>query len=186
MACGGEGFVLADGRTGEVLSRTRLGHAQGIKCARFRKDVPGCQFLVGTRWGNYGILAFISSDGQVLHRFQPDYVGQGGASINWRGDGEELLTQTSSARSLGLYDSRGRQVVTFGDEASRLWGKPGMTVDVVGDPRDEILIVDGRDIRVYTQDRSFEGPEVYSPVRPLAGRTASGFVSLEPRPSRLG
>ncbi len=168
---GSDGFWLADAMTGAVLAKHRVGHAQGISVGKFCPGVPGLQFLVGTRWDNYGILSFFSAQGERLFTFEPDNVSQGGPAVNWGGDGRELLFLFSTAPVLGLYDEQGRKVVEFPDDLPEreFYGKIGgapFVYDLVGDPREEIIFNFADAIRVYTQDRAYpRGERIYAPLR---------------------
>ena len=171
-AGGGEGFVLVDATCGDVLAHDRIGHAQGVIVAKFDRDVPGHQILIGTRHENYGILCFFDGDGQPIGRFQPDYFSQGGPSVNWTGDGAEFVLLTSSLDAYGLWDCRGHYVLDlkeldlFGDAPmERRMGAVGRPVDIVGDPRDELAIQYGGQLFLLTQDRPVEGDRIYAPIR---------------------
>jgi hypothetical protein len=108
---GGEGVVLVDGLSGEVINKQRIGHAQGVNVGKFVSDMPGHQIVVGTRRQNYGILCFLDGEGEVIGRFQPDYLSQGGPPINWHGNGTEYILLHSSAAVFGLWDRRGNYLV---------------------------------------------------------------------------
>lgn len=167
LACGSEGVFFVDAQTGKVRRHHRIGHAQGISIGNFRPDLSGLEVLVGTRWGNYGILTFFSGRGEKLFYFQPDYVSQGGPPVNWRGDGQEFLFLFSTASVCGLYDAYGRKVVELPEEVRRdYYAKTSpIAQDIIGDPRDELIFaVDGK-LYIYTQDTPFDGEKVYAPVR---------------------
>jgi hypothetical protein len=169
---GGEGVVLVDGLSGEVINKQRIGHAQGVNVGKFVSDMPGHQIVVGTRHQNYGILCFLDGEGQVIGRFQPDYLSQGGPPINWHGDGTEYILLHSSAAVFGLWDRQGNYLVDCkeldlfdGIAADVKMAQVAMPVDICGDPRDELaLMYDGRLI-VYTQDRAYEGAQIFAPQR---------------------
>ena len=156
---GSEGFFLCDGETGDIIAKHHIGHAQGLSVASFRKDLPGMEIHAGTRWGNYGIRAFYSGEGSHLFTFQPDFMGQQGTPVNWRGDGEELLLIASSPEAHGLWNASGQKVVLLPE------GNP-LVVDVTGDARDELLIVRDGGLYIYTQDTPPADPNrVYAPIR---------------------
>ena len=176
MASSDPGFLYVDARDGKVLRRHRVGHAQGIQAANFRPDLPGLEMWVGDRWRNFGILTLFSSQGEKLFSFEPDNVSQGGPSVNWTGDGQELLLLGSSPAALGLYDAYGRKVVVFpeGEHPAESVPYPrGMAyggrveaLDVIGDARDELVLTYERVVYIYTQDTPYpENEPIYAPVR---------------------
>jgi len=158
---GGEGFMLCDAETGELIAKHPIGHAQGLSTASFRKDLPGMEIHVGTRWGNYGIRAFYGGDGSHLMTFQPDFVGQQGTPVNWTGDGEELLFLGSSPQVYGLWNAYGQKLGLLPERQGQI-----IFADVVEDPRDEILIFADGALSIFTQDRPAPNPNrVYAPIR---------------------
>ena len=171
-AGGGEGFVLVDATCGQVLAHDQIAHAQGVIVAKFDRNIPGHQILIGTRHENYGILCFFDGDGQPIGRFQPDYFSQGGPSVNWTGDGAEFVLLTSSAPVYGLWDYLGhylldlKELALFGDapKEARI-GAISAPTDIVGDPRDELAIQYGGQLFLLTQDRPVEDDRVYAPIR---------------------
>ena len=171
-ASGGEGFVLVDATCGEVLARRTVGHAQGVIVGKFDRDIPGHQILIGTRHQNYGILCFFDGEGQPIGRFQPDYLSQGGPSLNWTGDGTEFVLLTSSVQAFGLWDRHGRFALDF-KELDLFADLPPeqrlvpvcLPTSVCGDGRDELALQRGSELFVYTQDRPCENEKVFAPVR---------------------
>lgn len=171
-AAGGEGFVLVDATCGEVLARRRIGHAQGVIVGTFDPQLPGHQILIGTRHQNYGILCFFDGEGQPIGRFQPDYLSQGGPSVNWTGDGTEFVLLTSSLPAMGLWDCRGNYLIDLKEldlfakvpekERSATVCSP---FDITGDPRDELALQRGEELFVYTQDRPCTGAQIFAPIR---------------------
>ncbi len=167
LACGSEGVFFVDAKTGKVRRHHRIGHAQGLSIGNFRTDLSGLEVLVGTRWGNYGILTFFSGSGDKLFQFQPDYVSQGGPPVNWRGDGQEFVFLFSTASVVGLYDAYGRKVVELPEEVRRDYYAQTSPIvqDIVGDKRDELIFaVDGA-LFIYTQDEPFKDERIYAPTR---------------------
>jgi hypothetical protein len=171
-ASGGEGFILVDATDGRVLARRTVGHVQGVMVGKFAKDIPGHQIMVGTRHQNYGILCCFDGEGQLIGRFQPDYISQGGTVVNWTGEGEEHLLLSSSNPVLGLWDYRGNHLLDLRDLdlfagvplAER---NPGVCypVDVCGDARDELALQWKGELYVYTQEKPFAGPRLFTPER---------------------
>lgn len=169
---GGEGFVLVDATNGQVLAKRTIGHAQGVIVGKFDKDVPGHQVLVATRHQNYGILCFFDGEANLLGRYQPDYLSQGGPPVNWTGDGTEYVLLTSSNPVFGCWDLWGRQILDLRDldlfgttprgERTAAVCLPG---DITGDARDELALQHGGQLFVYTQDRAHEGERIFAPLR---------------------
>ncbi|NKB69486.1 MAG: hypothetical protein GKR89_20645 [Candidatus Latescibacteria bacterium] len=162
------GFFLVDARTGAVRRQHSFGHVQGIYAGNFRPDLPGLEMWMGDRWGTYGILNLVSGQGDPLNRFEPDNISQGGAAVNWSGDGEELLFVQTSPQAFGLYDACARKVIRPVCEGLPFdWGH-GLIEDVVGDARDEITYVRDGALYIVTQDRPYpSGGRIYTPSRSL-------------------
>jgi len=169
LLCGSAGVYVLDALTGRIREVHRVGHAQGRSAANYRKDLPGLEVLVGCRWGNYGILNLLSGRGERIVRFQPDFVGQGGYPVNWTGDGEELLLLSSSPEAIGLYDGHGRRVVEIPEEVLPVrdfYGGSFLAVDLLGDPRDELIAVAEGEVWVIGQsDELPKGFRTYKPRR---------------------
>ncbi len=169
---GGEGFVLVDATNGEVLARRTIGHAQGIAVAKFDKDIPGHQILVATRHQNYGILCFFDGNANPIGRFQPDYLSQGGPTVNWTGDGTEYVLLATSNQVFGCWDMHGNHVIDL-KELDMFCGVPPdqrnapvcLPGDITGDARDELSLQYDGGLFVYTQDRAHEGERIYAPLR---------------------
>ena len=162
LVCGDAGFnILA--ADGTVLRREMLGHAQRLTAAKFRADIPGLQFYVLTYWGHAGIISFHDGGGERRFHFEPASLGNVLNPVNWTGEPVELALLSGSARHGGMIDGHGRRVVLFPDD-----GHPEMcceALDLTGDGRDEVVLLDRDALWIYTQDRPFEGEGVYRPVR---------------------
>ncbi|NQT89294.1 hypothetical protein HQ560_21175 [bacterium] len=162
LVCGEAGFnILAP--DGTVLHRDFLGHAQRLTAARFREDLPGCQFYVVTYWGHGGIVSLHDCTGRKLFEFEPTSLGTVLNPVNWTGRPVELALLSGNARHGGMIDGHGRRVVVFPDD-----GHPDLcceALNLVGDGRDEIVLWDMDRLWIYTQDRPFEGGSVYAPTR---------------------
>jgi len=159
MVCGNLGFLLVDCH-GKVISEVPIGHAQTLSVGNFRKDFPGLEIWTCTRWGNYGVRTLFDSHGRRIFEWEPDNGEEAGKPCNWTGDGEELTFRISSG-TFGLYDAWGRCLVEFPQNG----GSPVGPADVTGDPRDELIFVDGENIYIYTQDKSYDGEKIYAPIR---------------------
>jgi rhamnogalacturonan endolyase len=162
-ACGSdEGFLLLDIR-GQILKHVRIGHAQSPSIAKYRTDVPGLQLLTVNYWRNPGILSLFDCDGNLLKQEEPIHSGSPLLPVNWRGDGQEFALLSGNVREGGMIDGELRRVVLFPDD-----GHPDLAcyvADLTGDPRDEIVLWDTKQVWIYTQDRSFTGHRIYAPVR---------------------
>jgi len=129
------------------------------------------EIWVGNRWGSYGILTLLSGNGEKLFSFEPDNISQGGPPANWSGDGEELMFLATSREALGLFDAWGRKVVKFPEDVPfdrgfyHTRGRQYLAQNVIGDARDELILVDREAIYIFTQDTPFEGKRIYAPVR---------------------
>ncbi|MBI4530265.1 MAG: hypothetical protein HY709_01985 [Candidatus Latescibacteria bacterium] len=176
LCCGSAGLYVLDAMTGKLRDIHRIGHAQGGYAGNFRPEELGLEVVVGCRWGNYGLLSIFSGSGERLLTFQPDYVGQWGRSVNWTGDGEELLAITSHPESLGLYDGYGRKVVPIPltllpakDFYDAIYtGNQFEIIDLLGDPRDELVAIGEGVMHVLTQSTPLEQRvSVYRPTRRL-------------------
>lgn len=70
---------------------------------------------------------------------------------------------SANVREGGMIDGRLRRVVMFPDD-----GHPDLAFNVLnltGDERDEIVVWDSQRVWIYTQDRPFTGPKIYTPER---------------------
>jgi hypothetical protein len=162
VVAGEAGFIIFD-HQGRVLVQDRIGHAQRLSVAKYRPDLDGLQYYVVTFWGNPGIILLYNCAGQRLHSFEPTSTGHVLNPVNWTGDGQELALLNASSVDGGLIDGLGRRVVVLPKD-----GHPVVcceTLDLTGDPRDELMVWDHRRIFIYTQDRPFEGSQIYHPVR---------------------
>ena len=116
-------------------------------------------------------MTLYSGSGEKLFSFEPSNFGGGRKPVNWSGDGEELIyigcppkSRIEVAPYGGLYDAYGRRVVKFDDEELSIT-KLDPVLDLVGDPRDEIVLFDSGSLLVFTQDRPYEGKRIYAPSR---------------------
>ncbi|MEW6751229.1 MAG: hypothetical protein AB1505_09665 [Candidatus Latescibacterota bacterium] len=174
---GDDGVLFVDARSGQLLRRDRIGHAQGISAARYLRDEPGIQVLAGTRHRAYGIFALYNGRGDRLFRWQPDLVNQGGRPVNWQADGEELLLLSSPDLGHGLFDAWGRLVVPFPAELAQAGGIiPHALAD---DPRDRLLAVGPGGIAVFGPDRLWPAGQerAYRPLRDYWRGGTLGVIS---------
>lgn len=107
---GSAGVYVVDALTGATRSHHLVGHAQwGLPC-KVRDDLPGTEVMVGTRWGNYGILTLFSGRGDRLWSIQPDFMLQGTCPVQWTREGAQHIWCCRSHMAMGLYDGFGRMV----------------------------------------------------------------------------
>ncbi len=118
---GSAGVYVVDALTGRTRSHHLVGHAQWALPCTVRADLPGTQVMVGTRWGNYGILTLFSGRGDRLWSIQPDYILQGTEPVQWMSEGPQHIWCCRSATAMGLYDGCGRLVKPL-DKIRTLYG----------------------------------------------------------------
>ncbi len=162
VVAGEAGFVIFDPR-GKVLVQDIIGHAQRLSVAKYRPDLEGLQYYVATFWGNPNIILGYDGAGRRLHSFEPTSAGHVLNPVNWTGDGQEYALLNASVRHGGMIDGHGRRVVLFPDD-----GHPDTcyeSLNVTGDPRDEIVAWDHQRLFIYTQDRPIKGDRIYAPIR---------------------
>jgi hypothetical protein len=157
-----EGFLMFD-LAGKLLKQVRVGHNQSPSAAKYRMDVPGLQYISVNFWKNPGIVTLFDWDGNLLAQEEPIHTGAPMLPVNWRGDGQEFVLLSGNPKEGGMLDGHLRRVVMFPDD-----GHPDLAANVLnltGDSRDEIVLWDQSRVWIYTQDRPFTGPKVYTPVR---------------------
>jgi hypothetical protein len=164
------GNIVLDALTGEILTVHPQGHTQGRHVGKFVRDEAGIQVLAGCRWGNYGLLSVYAADGRRLSTFQPDYVGQSGPACNWAGDGVELAVIATDPRRAGAYDWLGRRLLDLRSflpkDVGLYHGSTVVCQDILGDPRDEIILAHGGVVHILTQEKPLpSGTRVYAPTR---------------------
>jgi hypothetical protein len=163
LACGEGGTVVCDVH-GKILWRDRTGHVQRLTAAPVCRDIPGLQIVTKTFWGNPDIICVYDHTGKLLATREIAGSGAVLSPVNWTGEDTELLLASGSLTLGGLLDGRLRPVVVFPDD-----GHPTLcadALDIVGDPRDEIVLWDLDQIWIYTQDGpAVEGDRAYRPRR---------------------
>ncbi|MCF7837403.1 MAG: hypothetical protein K9N49_02130 [Candidatus Marinimicrobia bacterium] len=185
MSAGDDGLFLLDAADGRLIAHHTFGHVQGHSVSTYRRDLPGSQIWAATRHRGYGVLALFDSRGQCLQRGQPDFRNQGGAPCTWTAGGEDLLClRRSTPEAAGLWDARGRLVAPL---PAGIWDPPqGGAADqlgrilppepLLGGPLDDIPILAGEQIRIYTRDRPVTMPD--RPARPREHNLHSTPVRL--------
>ena len=152
---GDDGFFVLDCVSGEVIARHNAGHVQGCSAGNYLHDRPGMDYCVGTRWGNYGVLSVLDTEGQLVKMWQPDNVSQGGPAVRWTGDGRDFIFLSSSEEGFGLWDGYGKVCVrldcpelpskgSYGIQKGR-----GDVMDVDDDGCDELVFTYPEEAFVY-------------------------------------
>ncbi len=157
-----EGFLMFD-RGGAIQKHVRIGHAQTASVGKYLPDRPGLQLMCINFWKNPGIVSLFDHDGNLLAQQEPIHSGSPMLPVNWRGDGQEFVLLSGTAREGGMIDGQMRRVVMFPDD-----GHPDLTAnvkDLTGDSRDEVILWDQERVWVYTQETAFAGERVYAPTR---------------------
>lgn len=161
--CGSdEGVILIDHR-GVQFKHALVGHSQTACIGKFRPELPGMQYACINFWGNPGIVSLFDAHGKLLQQAEPIHSGSPFQTVNWRGDGKEFILLTASAKDGGMLDGNLNRAVVFPSD-----GHPDLTcasLDLTGDPRDEIVVWDQSRVWIYTQDRPFVGGKIYAPKR---------------------
>lgn len=148
---------------GNILKHLHIGHAQRLCVGKFRMDMPGLQLANVTFWRNPGIVTLFDTDGNILEQEEPTHGGNVLLPVNWRGDGQEFILINGNPKEGGMMDGQLRRVVMFPDD-----GHPDLTAyvaNLTGDARNEIVLLNTKEVWIYTQDRPFVGTRIYAPVR---------------------
>ena len=152
---GDDGFYIMDGSNGEVITKHLAGHVQGCSVGNYLHDRPGKDYVVGVRWGNFGVLTTLDSLGEHVKFWQPDAVSQGGPAVRWTGDGRDLVFLSTTEEAFGLWDGYGNRCVRL--ECPELpnrgfygisGGRP-YVFDIDDDGCDELVICYDDQVLVY-------------------------------------
>jgi hypothetical protein len=183
----GNGGIHCLERSGTVLWEHPLGEAQHVVAGRFRTDSP-LQFMVVDRTpvpthrrdaNAWAILYLYDLGGREVWRRQ---MAKGEwciapRLIDWFGSGkpECVLVYGFSVERQGppkparIYDGRGEVVDEFPLQIAPLPGEAdfssdcyGMTADVWGDSRDEVILFGSRGFSVYANARPYEKASLYN------------------------
>lgn len=161
-AASDEGMFFADLK-GNVLKHHYLGHVQNPAAANFRDDLPGLETVSINFWGNQGIIHYYDAEGNIYYNCEPCQYGSMCLPVNWTGKSEEFFVHSPNVDEGGMYDGWGRRVVVFPDD-----GHPDMcnaVLDITGDCRDEVVVWNPHEIRVYTQSDNPKPGRLYHPRR---------------------
>ncbi len=161
-AASDEGYMRMNLK-GDILKHHFIGHVQNPTVANFRNDLPGLETVSINFHGNQGIITFYDNEGNIYKQFEPVQHGSMMLPLNWTGSGEEYFVLSADVEEGGVYDGWGRRVLTFPGD-----GHPSMcnaVMDICGDARDEIVVWDPYEIRVYTQSDNPKKGKIYKPQR---------------------
>ncbi|MEM0026453.1 MAG: hypothetical protein QXT53_00770 [Ignisphaera sp.] len=140
------GFYFVDAEKGEIIKEWHLGHAQVLSLAYFDPSIPRPLIVAQTFWGGVNQFLFDLNGELVFAAFNKVF---GWIPVNWLGNRYQLLASHN-----GLYDAYGNLLVAFeydmweGSE----WGPKVYVWDVVGDPRDEVIVWNEHSLVIYTQN----------------------------------
>lgn len=138
------GFNLLD-INGKLVARELCGHAQSLGVAKFRKDIPGRQFLVIDFWGNTGISVLLDCFGNRLFTKELECLPEP-IPVKWDLTGEALFY--GGGASPVLMDGYMNPVVIM----PRGQGVRPSFMDVDGDGLDEFLFLEGRNIHIWGRE----------------------------------
>ncbi|MFO8013332.1 MAG: PQQ-binding-like beta-propeller repeat protein, partial [Phycisphaerae bacterium] len=159
--CGGNAFALL-GRDGTLRWKRPCGHSQHIVIGNFRPDVPGKELAALDRGNDRsakGVDAMVlyASDGKPLWRERRTDAGPNRwltvltTVRHWTGREGDLILAHRRGGSIcpTLYDGHGRAVATFP------FPRPerqhfAQHADMFGDGREEIVVWNESQIRIYT------------------------------------
>ena len=162
IAASDEGMLFIDPR-GKILNHHRLGHVQNPTVADFRPDLPGLETISINFWGNQGIVHCFDATGNLYHDFEPCQHGSMMLPVNWTGLPPEYWILSPNVEDGGMFDGWGRRVFRFPAD-----GHPDMcyaVLDLTGDCRDEIVVWDPNEVRIYTQSDNPKKGRLYKPKR---------------------
>lgn len=161
-AASDEGYFRTD-LNGNISQHHYVGHVQNPSVANFREDLPGLETVSVNFHGNQGIITFYDSEGNIYNQIEPVQQGSMMLPLNWTGNGVEYFVLSPDVDEGGVYDGKGRRVMTFpGDGHPYLCNA---VLDIYGDARDEIVVWDPYEIWVYTQNDNPKKGGLYKPVR---------------------
>ncbi len=155
---GDDGFFILDGISGDVITCLKLGHVQGVSVGNYLPNLPGLEYLVGSRWGSFGILNIVDAEGKVRTTWEPDNVSQGGPLVKWAGDGSDLFLLSSSAEAFGLWNGEARRCVALDCPelpAKGFYGVQkgqGTVKDIDGDGFDELIFAFPEEVFIYKSE----------------------------------
>jgi len=148
IAASDMGFLLLDAVTGRLLVQDKCGHAQHLAIAPFRRDLPGCQFIVGCFWGNPGIMTVYDCQGRKLRQKEMPPNGLV-LPLDWTGDG---TLHALSARTLDVVDDELDVVLRLNPRRTAWKNARPVTGDFLGLGRDQVAVRDDKRIALLAAD----------------------------------
>ncbi|HRU06535.1 MAG TPA: hypothetical protein P5137_12265 [Candidatus Brocadiia bacterium] len=148
MAASDMGFLLLDAVTGRLLVQDKCGHAQHLAIAPFRRDLPGCQFIVGCFWGNPGIMTVYDHEGRKLRQKEIPPLGLV-VPLDWTGDG---TIHALNARTLEVVDDELDVVLRLSPRKAACKNARPVTGDFLGLGRDQVAVRDEKRIALLAAD----------------------------------
>ncbi|MEZ5072314.1 MAG: hypothetical protein R2751_15460 [Bacteroidales bacterium] len=178
FAAGDWGQLYVDFQ-GHVLKQNIQGHVAFLSAGDFDLERPGLEIVSSNQWGSEGEVHVCDETGKVFSRFVARSGPHRCQPVNWKGDGEEFFLSAADSVSGGLLDVLGQQAVAFPDDGHPV--RSYQVLDLTGDARDEILVWDASQIRIYTQSDNPRMGKTYDPERPdLFNYSTSRMVSSLP------
>jgi hypothetical protein len=183
IATSGDAVLLnADGK---ILFRKKMGHCQHALIGKFRADLPGKQVAFLDRYDVYktnkderrsGISMFTIS-GERLCKTTGDIWVAGIMKVdNWTGNPDEnfVFVYSRGFEPPTMLDGYGREVARFPFPAAIV--KPGagpngqdvyedyfaQHIDCHGDEREEILVFNTKELRIYTNPTLWQKPRLFN------------------------
>ncbi|MBI3462541.1 MAG: hypothetical protein HY000_05695 [Planctomycetes bacterium] len=175
--------VLLDA-AGKVLFRKKMDHCQHALIGKFRPDLPGKQVCYISRMDQkegeafrYSDISMFTVSGELLWHSTENFWWMGGLVVdNWTGNPNVNLVGLYSRGFAppALVDGHGREVARFPFPAAILekgTGPQGQDryddyymqhIDCYGDERDEILVFNHKELRIYTNAALWQKPRLYN------------------------
>ena len=163
FACvsGTQGFFIGD-FSGNIVARDLIGHAQRVSVANYCKAREGFEIAVTNCWGHQGVIYLYDSDGNEIWEMENEMNGNLVTSVNWDGNGVEMILTNADSKKGGLLTGEGIRGVEFPED-----GHPTLcceAIDLYGDEREELVCWDYKSMYIYTQEDNPQ-PQVYHPVK---------------------
>lgn len=163
FAAGNRVFLVGMG--GQIWDR-HFGHREPQTAAvgEFDPASPGLEIWCRSRYDTHQQPFVFGADGNLLARYAMADVAPAGwtekgvevlVAIHWTGDGKQLLAGKERHRSgdVAIFDAlTGTFLHRFKEQADRLY-----VADVGGDKREEVIVLNGSQIRIYQNPESDPG-----------------------------
>lgn len=175
--------VLLDA-AGKVLFRKKMDHCQHALIGKFVPDLPGKQVCFISRMNQKPGEPFRFSDmrcftiaGELLWHSTENFWWMGGLVVDdWTGNPSENFVGLYSRGfdPPALFDGRGREIAQFQFPAAILERGTGpqgkdryddyymQHLDCYGDEREEILVFNHKELRIYTNAALWQKPRLYN------------------------